>query len=395
LADRGSQNYGIAIQAEISGGIVHNITIENNIINRSASTRSETYPYGIGVKGVNRIRDITIKHNTIYISGGTAGPYCACFYATARNALRVKVANNIFIHKGTSYPCVKIQNYDSTDTNFMFYNNLYKRLDGSTWRTWFPDTTNVTETTAVVDDPECVDVSTGNFHLNNTSPAIDAANSNYVVSTDYDGRPRPQDRLSDIGAYEYYTDTEVSPVITNVEITPTVQQSGGHLNICCSITDNGGIVDDVKVNITYPDHTTKNFTMNPKYYLDQTYSQIGTYQIYIYAKDSNGRSSISEEYTFQIIPVLTRAFLVGVISDDFDYSGSLISIKAQYILFITFNPFRYNIISPYERIFVSKEYMGYINTKFIIGMFNAAVLSEKGTNDPHNHRILNHLNWDT
>ena len=42
----------------------------------------------------------------------------------------------------------------------------------------------------------------GNYHLEATSPAIDAGTSIGAPSTDYDGKPRPQGRDFDIGPYE-------------------------------------------------------------------------------------------------------------------------------------------------------------------------------------------------
>jgi hypothetical protein len=390
-ADAGSQNYGIAVDAEVSGGIVHNITIENNVINRSASTRPGNYPYGIGVKGKNPVRDITIKYNTVYISGGTAGPYCSCFYATARNALRIIVANNIFIHKGTSFPCVKLQNYASTKKNFVFYNNLYNRLDGATWTTWFPDRTNKTEAGAIIQDPCCVNVNVGNFHLNSTSPAIDAANPLYKVSADMDGRIRPQNQSYDIGAYEYFTGTGIPPKITNIIITPYTQEMGGYLNISCRVIDNSSKIDEVWVNIIYPDLTMKNYSMNPCYYLNQTYSQIGTYHFLIWAKDTNGNSNLSNEYEFNIIPTLSNALVMGLISDINNSDKSLISGTAKMVLYIRLNPFSINILSSNEHIFVSKDYTGYLGTKIIIGAFKAVVLSGNTSNDSFYHRIINHL----
>jgi hypothetical protein len=43
----------------------------------------------------------------------------------------------------------------------------------------------------------------GDYHLNSTSPAIDAGTSVGAPSTDFDGNPRPQGKGFDIGPYEY------------------------------------------------------------------------------------------------------------------------------------------------------------------------------------------------
>ncbi len=52
-------------------------------------------------------------------------------------------------------------------------------------------------------DPKFIDASNTNFHLQSTSPAIDAGATLVNVPTDYDGNPRPQGAVYDIGAYEF------------------------------------------------------------------------------------------------------------------------------------------------------------------------------------------------
>src|SRR5438093_5022735 len=56
--------------------------------------------------------------------------------------------------------------------------------------------------------------STFNFHLQSTSPAIDAGTTLASVMTDYDGVTRPQGSAYDIGAYEYATAATPTPSTT-------------------------------------------------------------------------------------------------------------------------------------------------------------------------------------
>jgi parallel beta-helix repeat protein len=56
-----------------------------------------------------------------------------------------------------------------------------------------------------VGNPLFVNVASANYHLQATSPAIDAGITIAEVSTDFDGITRPQGAAYDIGAYEYAT----------------------------------------------------------------------------------------------------------------------------------------------------------------------------------------------
>jgi len=79
-------------------------------------------------------------------------------------------------------------------------------------------------------DPLFVNSASNDFHLQSTSPAINAGVSTApVVTTDFDGISRPQGSAYDIGAYEYVGATYPTPYptpvvnLTNVTFTPLLQ----------------------------------------------------------------------------------------------------------------------------------------------------------------------------
>ncbi|GAG59098.1 unnamed protein product, partial [marine sediment metagenome] len=82
--------------------------------------------------------------------------------------------------------------------------------------------------------------------------------------------------------------------------TPPSQVTGGHVNITATVTDGVG-VDTVKVNITYPDSSTVNVTMNEgSYYYDVIYADIGIYDYFIWTNDTSENENTSDTYQFEI-----------------------------------------------------------------------------------------------
>ena len=67
-------------------------------------------------------------------------------------------------------------------------------------------TSNIVENNCINADPQFVDPANGDYHLQDTSPCIDAGDDSLVpggVTTDLDGNPRIANGTVDIGAYEY------------------------------------------------------------------------------------------------------------------------------------------------------------------------------------------------
>jgi hypothetical protein len=159
--------------------------------------------------------------------------------------------------------------------------------------------------------------------------------------------------------------------------TPDLSAQGEYVNITCNVNDNIE-VDTVKVYISGPvGFTPVNTTMNTgNYYYNTTYTIAGTYKYFIRANDTNRNSDLSIRHTFQVISLLRSTFLVGMISDENNSNESTINFKAKFVFSIEFNPFSFNILSSNEKILISDEYIGYMGTKFMIGVFNGVVLSE-------------------
>jgi hypothetical protein len=101
--------------------------------------------------------------------------------------------------------------------------------------------------------------------------------------------------------YNFSIVDTLSPEIRNVDANPDPQIPGGYVNISCNVTDNVA-VDEVWVNITYPDSSYHNKTMlGGSYYFNDTYFLRGVYSFFIWANDTNKNSNISTTYSFEII----------------------------------------------------------------------------------------------
>ena len=116
--------------------------------------------------------------------------------------------------------------------------------------------------------------------------------------------------------YCRYTPDNTSPEITNVSDAPGTVGFGFNVTVAAGgITDNASGVNTVTVNVTYPDNTTDNFTMNhagnntyehvfSAAWLDGQYADIcwlvGQYNYTIWAVDYAGNSNSSSGHSFTV-----------------------------------------------------------------------------------------------
>jgi parallel beta-helix repeat protein/YD repeat-containing protein len=108
----------------------------------------------------------------------------------------------------------------------------------------------------VSSDPLFVDPAVDNYHLQTTSPAIDAGNSTTPIplpTTDLDGNPRVFSATVDIGAFEFQGDTTTGYTATSLTFGP--QQVGTSSPSQDFIISNGGSVALQLVPFTFTGNT--------------------------------------------------------------------------------------------------------------------------------------------
>ncbi len=94
------------------------------------------------------------------------------------------------------------------------------------------------------------------------------------------------------------------PQISSVSASPSSQEVNDYVNITTTITDNIEI-NDVFLNITYPNSIVENFSIianktGTTYYCNRTYSAIGSYNYYIWVKDTSNNGNFSSSEVFII-----------------------------------------------------------------------------------------------
>ena len=137
-----------------------------------------------------------------------------------------------------------------------------------------------------------------NFYIYSGSFSLSKEGTNYVEYYSDDALGNEEA----IHNKTYLVD-DTPPIITNVVANPSVQTSGGKVNISCTIIDDTAI-DGVYLEVTYPDDSFSNFTMYhipcSTYYREEIYSIVGTYNFTIYAKDELGNANRSSVFHFSI-----------------------------------------------------------------------------------------------
>ncbi len=114
---------------------------------------------------------------------------------------------------------------------------------------------------------------------------------------------RHEDRKYSI--YCNYIPDTTPPEINNVSDSPDAVGFGFNVTISADVIDNASGVNVVKVNITYPDDTTGNFTMNPigndtyEYFFTDTWV-VGQYDYSIWTIDHMGNSNSSLGHNFNV-----------------------------------------------------------------------------------------------
>lgn len=182
------QNDGITLASE-QGGLLENISITNNLIYDNYNGISIT-PNGDVASPP--MRNLSVVNNTIHKNGGKSpsNQWGGGIVVDNPNINTLVIRNNIFSQNYTFQILIDTQvSALSVDHNlvygFRYYDNEVKGIS------------------SVSGDPLFINKTSGDFHLQASSPAIDKGHSLMAPSDDYDSVKRPQGMYYDIGAYEY------------------------------------------------------------------------------------------------------------------------------------------------------------------------------------------------
>ena len=171
---------------------VKDLTFRNNIfINGSTG-----YGPGLNIMGYNGyiISNITIVNNNFIRTNGPA-TYCVWLHDGIQTA---KVKNNAFYDCGnqsTSYFSTAPYSGGTTSGIDVGYNSISKSDGRAPVESRYPNDLWLV-------DPKFVNFAAKDFHLQSTSPLINAGAPLIGATNDYDGVSRPQGAGHDIGAYE-------------------------------------------------------------------------------------------------------------------------------------------------------------------------------------------------
>lgn len=179
------ENAGYGIHVYNSGGGVHNNTLHSNRV-WGNGTSGASDPSGIilasgsGNKAYNNI--VWNNPNGIQVAYGASGTEV--------------YHNTIYNNTGSSGNCIHI---GSGTSNGKIQNNIcWKNRAGIT-----NSGTNTLLSNNLMSDPLFVDVTSRNFAVLSSSPAVDEGVKIDAVKDDYAGVSRPKGAAYDIGAYEY------------------------------------------------------------------------------------------------------------------------------------------------------------------------------------------------
>ncbi|NOQ22584.1 MAG: hypothetical protein GQ565_08050 [Candidatus Aegiribacteria sp.] len=172
---------GFALASE-SGGLLSDISVYNNISYGNTNSGITVASWGEQVPS-HPIQDISIMNNTFYGNGTSSWGVGIC--VENPDADNVIVRNNILSENVFGQILI-----EEAGSGLAVDNNLFFGIGdpyGSSYLTG---------------DPELEDPSNGDFHLQTSSPAIDAGSSTGAPSDDFEGTSRPQGSGYDMGAYE-------------------------------------------------------------------------------------------------------------------------------------------------------------------------------------------------
>jgi len=201
------------IYVDVHGGESYDINIYNNYCHGS----------GIGLKigsedGGDAVSNIKV-YNNIFVNGEYNYKYVDVETGDHSGVFDgISFINNVFVSTSGMdnlrlYPAPATGNNYYTD--MVIRNNIFKggiAISVNSYQpvseltidhNFFADSSDIYGANYLRGDPQWVNPSAGDYHLQSTSPAIEAGSYIDAPSVDFDGNLRPQGNAVDIGAYEY------------------------------------------------------------------------------------------------------------------------------------------------------------------------------------------------
>jgi hypothetical protein len=198
-----NNGYGLHIYLYQGGTVVKKNTVINNLIWHNGHNNPN--PAG-SCAVLLSTGDNNVAYNNVILDHNGCGIQ---IYANATNA---KAYNNTIV--GVVQECIRNEAGSSGAIirNNICYNNGSDITDNGQGATIDHNTSNAT-------NPQFVQATSADFHLQATSPAIDAGLTIAIVPMDIGGVSRPQGHGYDIGAYEYNGNQFATP--SNLRVIST------------------------------------------------------------------------------------------------------------------------------------------------------------------------------
>ncbi len=185
---------GISLASE-DGGRLRDIKIYNNLVYNNLTNGLEIGNWGNPGVSPRPIEDITFINNTSYGNGSDG--WGGGIMNDNPDVKNLVIRNNIF----SQNTLFQIADEGGLSTaNLTVDHNLVNEYTGNYQY-------EIRGTDYVEGDPKFVNPSGADFHLQQSSPAIDKGSSINAPNNDFDGNQRPQGAGYDLGAYEYVTAT--------------------------------------------------------------------------------------------------------------------------------------------------------------------------------------------
>ncbi len=173
--------FGIAMCAE-TGGLLHNVRAYNNVIYNNRGPAMVVADWGRGAS--HPIRDVAYINNTAWNNGTER--WGAGMWFENEQAHGVVVRNNILSQNTLGQIVVRKKAALAVIDHNLIHGDTQTRGEAF-----------------VLGDPMFVDSGSGEFRLQEGSPAIDAGTAERAPQTDFEGNPRPCGYTVEIGAYEH------------------------------------------------------------------------------------------------------------------------------------------------------------------------------------------------